>query len=659
MPRQRLIGPMLTRAFDAGIQVLDADNRMVRVSFSSETPYKRVSWFDDPWIEVLGHKAEEVDLARLTSKAAPVLYGHNPYARAAHVGVVENGWLQDGRGYADIRFSKRDDVADLWRDVTDGIVRNISVGYNILERVLTKKSDKLPSEYRVTRWIPMEISFVAIPADATVGVGRSDDTPEKHFIITDLREQEIDMPRAADDAATQAEPVAGAAAAAPTPAPAAATVDEKAVREAATTAERKRVADINDAVTRSKAPAEIATKAIAEGLTVEQVRAQVIDHFASRDVHHNPRIDAVEDGADKYRAGAEVWLLYRCREPGADGKQIAIGNSEFRGLSLVDLAVRALAVAGVSTRGLSRMEIVGRAITHTTSDFPVVLQNVMHKTLLGSYTATPNVWPRFCARGNLSDFRPHYRYRMGSFNDLADVTEANEFQDGTLPDAERESITAKTKGRILNLSRQMIINDDMGAFTGVSRLMGRAAARTVEKDVFAMILLGAGLGPVLSDGQTVFHATHNNIAAVAAAPSVLSFDAARVQMASQTDVGGLEIIDVRPSLWLGPLSLEGAAKVVNDSQYDPDANNKLQRPNISRGLFSDIVGTPRLTGTRWYAFANPGEEPCYEVGFLDGQETPVLDQQEGFRVDGMSWKVRLDYGVAAVGFRGGVTNAGA
>lgn len=650
MIRQRLTGPMVTRAAAAaGVEILDEESRVVRVSFSSETPYKRTSWFDEPWIEVLGHKADEVDLTRLMSKAAPALYGHNPYARAMHVGIVENGWLQDGRGYADIRLSKRDDVADLWRDIRDGIVRNISVGYNILERVLTKKSDKVPSEYRVTRWIPMEISFVAIPADATVGVGRSDDAVTTRFIVTDLPQEETEMERTADDTPAQAQPTPGGS-------PAAA-VDQTVIREEATRAERTRVAEINKLVTRARAPASIAEAAIRDGHTLDAVREAVINHFADQDVHHPARMEAGADSADKFRTGVQAWLLNRSGYRDEKGQPVSVDGNEFRGLTLIELARQSLQLAGVRVVGMSRMELALRAITHSTSDFPVILQNVLHKTLLTAYAITPDTWSRFCAKGTLADFRPHYRYRMGSFSDLAAVTENNEFVDGTISDAERESITAATKGRILNISRQMIVNDDVGAFTNLAGLMGRAAKRTVEKDVYALLALNSDFGPTMSDGITLFHASHNNVST--GTVTVANIDAARAVMAVQTNPGGAEIIDLRPAIWLGPVGLEGSARVVNESQWDPDANNKLQRPNIARGILTDIVGTGRRTGTPWFLFADPAQEPVIEVGFLDGVQEPFLDMQEGFRVDGVSWKVRLDYAVAAVGWRGAVRSTGA
>jgi HK97 family phage major capsid protein len=150
----------------------------LRLSVSSETPYLRTSWWDDPWLEVLGHKAGEVDLTRLND-GAPVLANHDRYTAVgntplAGIGAVERAWIEDSRLMADIVISRREALADLRQDIADGLVKNVSIGYMINERVLVKASGEgKPDEYRVTDWTPFEISPVDIPADASVGLGRA------------------------------------------------------------------------------------------------------------------------------------------------------------------------------------------------------------------------------------------------------------------------------------------------------------------------------------------------------------------------------------------------------------------------------------------------------------------------------------------------------
>ena len=117
---------------------------------------------------------------------------------------------------------------------------------------------------------------------------------------------------------------------------------------------------------------------------------------------------------------------------------------------------------------------------------------------------------------------------------------------------------------------------------------------------------------------------------------------------------------MRPAVWLGPVGLEAQAKLFNEAQYEPNTSKNALTPNISLGLFTDIVGTPRLSGTRYYALTNPNESAAaIEVAFLDGIDTPYIEQQDAFDTDGARFKVRLDYGVAAHDWRGIATNAGA
>lgn len=368
-------------------------------------------------------------------------------------------------------------------------------------------------------------------------------------------------------------------------------------------------------------------------------------------------IETVADERDKRIEAMSVALMVRAGVADPATRKAA-AQSEFRGHRLMDLARASLDRAGISTAGMGQMEIVGAAFTQSTSDFPILLENTMHKTLQGAYALAPDTWSRFCARGSVSDFRAHPRYRVGSLGNLDVLTELGEFRNKAIPDGEKASIRAGTKGNIINISRQAIINDDLGAFIGLAAMLGRAAKRTIEADVYALLALNAGLGPALDDGKTLFHADHGNIG-TGAALSVEALDADRVKMGSQLDVGGNDFLDLQPDVLLVPLGLGGQARVINDAQYDPDTANKLQRPNMVRGLFRDIVDTARLTGARRYLFADPTIAPVLEVAFLDGVDTPFLELENGFTVDGSSWKVRLDFGVGGIDFRGAVTNAGA
>jgi HK97 family phage major capsid protein len=193
--RSRIEGP-LHRQLAATITIRNADIQngegvssddglmRLTISCSSEIAYLRQSWWDDPWIEVLGHKSEECDLSRFNAGAGVLLANHDRYTATgntplAGIGVIEAARLIGDRLEVDIAISRREALADLRQDILDGLVKNVSIGYLINERLLVRQGkDGEADEYRVTNWLPYEVSLVDIPADATVGLGRSLDAPD-------------------------------------------------------------------------------------------------------------------------------------------------------------------------------------------------------------------------------------------------------------------------------------------------------------------------------------------------------------------------------------------------------------------------------------------------------------------------------------------------
>lgn len=439
------------------------------------------------------------------------------------------------------------------------------------------------------------------------------------------------------------------------------TIDIAAVQAAAIQGEAQRRADIaahfakftgQDGVSALQAECERDV-----GMTADAAAKKLLNHLGAQSFSVAGRVTIVKDEADKRMDAMAQSVMARAGVVLANGAVRADGSNPYRGAKLLDLARASLQAAGLRTEGMDQRALVAAAFTQSSSDFPVLLENVMHKTLQAAYALQADTWTKFCKRGSVSDFRSHNRYRVGSLGNLDAKTELGEFRNKAIPDGEKASITAGTKGNIINISRETIINDDLNALTSVTSALGRAAKRTVEADVYATLALNSGMGPTLADGVTLFHASHNNVST--GAPLVASFDAARVVLASQKDVSGNDYLALTPAVWLGPIGLGGAARVVLNSTYDPDTANKLQRANIAANLVGQIVDTPRLSGLPWYFFADPNEAPVLEVAFLDGNDTPYLEMENGFSVDGSSWKVRMDYGVAGVDFRGAVRSTGA
>lgn len=442
-------------------------------------------------------------------------------------------------------------------------------------------------------------------------------------------------------------------------------VDVEKAKADAVAAERKRVSDINEVFNAFPQFQELANKCALDGAcSADDARARLLSELGKGETPMGGTVTVTETGREKFRADAVEAILARA------GQGTVTAGNELRGYDARELARLCAERAGIKTAGMQPHEVVAAAFTgkdprnfsgsisQTTSDFPILLENTMHKVLQNAYSTTPDTWRRFCATGSVSDFRAHTRYRTGSIGNLDSLLENGEYKNKAIPDGEKASITAATKGNTINLTRQTIINDDLGAFITMATMLGRAAARTIEADVYALLAENSGLGPTMLDGDTLFHANHSNLGA-GAALSVAALDADRVIMASQLDVSGNDYLDLRPSVLLLPIGLGGDARTLNDAQYDPDTANKLQKPNKVRGLFDDIVDTPRLSGTRRYMFASPSVAPVIEVAFLNGEQMPFLDSEDGFTIDGVKWKVRIDYGVGAIDYRGAMTDAGA
>lgn len=156
---------------EATVVAVDVEARTVELSFSSELEYKR--WFG---VEILSHEPGAVRLDRLNDKAA-VLWNHNWDDQR---GVVESARVDsDRKGRALVRFSKSEAGDQLFQDIADKIITKVSVGYLIHGIKLQETRNDDTDVYLVTDWEPYEISMVSVPADATVGVGRSAEIPQE------------------------------------------------------------------------------------------------------------------------------------------------------------------------------------------------------------------------------------------------------------------------------------------------------------------------------------------------------------------------------------------------------------------------------------------------------------------------------------------------
>lgn len=363
-------------------------------------------------------------------------------------------------------------------------------------------------------------------------------------------------------------------------------------------------------------------------------------------------VATVEDEKDKARKATAQALAFRA------GLDKLDPTNPVRGETLVEMARASLVRAGMRLDGLDKMGVVAMAFTHSTSDFTGLLANVANKAMLMGVDEAEETFQLWTRRGTLTDFKPASRVGLNSFGSLPRVREGAEFTYGSMGDRANEIALAKY-GRRFSITREAIINDDLSAFTNIPRAMGRAAIRTVGDLVYAVLTSNPTLK---EDGKALFHADHSNLL-TGAGISTASVDAMRVAMARQKlpgqSSGGSNI---RLRYLLVPVSLEGTANVVANSEFEVGAASKNNTvPNSVRGTFQTISDA-RLddaSTTAWYGAASGTVNDTIEVAYLDGNDRPSLEQQAGWAVDGVEFKVRMEAGVAPLDFRGLARNPGA
>lgn len=422
------------------------------------------------------------------------------------------------------------------------------------------------------------------------------------------------------------------------------------------------VADIREVTTRAQqAGLDLAAASAIMALpTKEAAFAAIIDKvFEMKGGGQAPTATAhvTEDARDKFRAGAVKALMAKVGHK--DGER-----NEFSGLTLTELARESLMVAGVTNaRRMDRMQMIGAAFTgaggavmisgmHTTSDFSSILENVAAKSALKGYQEADETFEKWTSKGSASDFKPTSRVDLGLFPALLKVEEGSEFKYGTIGDRKATVIIA-TYGRLIAISRQAIINDDLSILGKLPIKMGRAAKRTVGNLVYA-ILTG---NPTMADGVTLFHANHGNLG-TAGAPSATTWEEATNKMGSQKDAdANATALNIRPRYFLSG-AYEFLAKQLLTSTGSLESNKSAAVANTVQGLVEPITDR-RITGNQWFFAADPNLHDTIEVTYLDGVEEPVVEAKDGWTIDGTELKVRLDAGANLLDYRGLVKNAGA
>ena len=568
---------------------------------------------EGPFIERLSISKTAVDLSLVDGM--PFLDTHQRDDLSRVLGVVTGTRIEAGKLIIKVEISKRRD--DVLADIEAGIFRNVSVGYRPLEHRegLGPNGERVKT---VIRWTLVEVSLVPVGADPAAKV-RSGDMPEQN---DDLN------PAPAPDPTP-----------ALTPALAPATMQRAGANQ-----------EIRALAQTAGLPATWSDEQIDAGATVDQARAAAnLAMFSAITTQPNlaPRIGQVGQSGD------DPNVIARRMAEAAYGSRVNPAHElpeecrEFANMSLLDMARSCLQARGEATTGLSTSDTFQRALT--TSDYPILLQETGDRTLRAAYGLAPGTVRRASRQSTARDFRAKHKIQAEDIAELLPVNEHGEFKSSQFTEA-KETYSLTTAGRIVGLSRQAMVNDDLGAFTDIISKFGIRAGEYENQTLVNLILANADL----SDGKAVFHADHGNLAAPGTALSVASLSAARLAMRRQTSLSGLPV-SATPKFLFVPPELETDAETLLAS-IQPTTTGDV---NPFGGKLELLVEARFEDAAAWYLAADPAMIEGIEYSYLAGEEGPQTDSRVGFEIDGFEFKVRLDFGAAFLDHRGWYSNPGA
>jgi hypothetical protein len=615
---------------------IDAERRTVEVIFLSGQPIARTPLFADSyWLEFdVSPKAANLD--RLNAGAA-VLDNHAHFGSVTAVlGRVERAWIAGGKARATLRFSRRPEVDGIWQDVADGILTSVSAGVFLedLEELPKHKGSDM-RRFAVRRWTPYEISIVGVPADAGAKIQASADTERHSCRLTllggntmndDDRDDDLDTTTDRDDQAERA--------------------------ELAQLREDRRRQRIRELATHFGCGDTWAQRHVKLGTSVEEAVRLAAEERAQR----APR--ALNDGGEDYDApGARAEQLADALV--ARATRAAPAGNRYEGVTFAEAALEMLRLRhGRRVPGLPVTADPRRAggriveLALTSSDYPNLLANVANKLLLPAYELAKPTYRALARRRDLNDFKTTSILKVGDYPVPLEVGEDGEIQLGKFSEA-KDTYQLVTYGRRVAISRQALVNDDLGAFSELMQGAARRAADLENSLWFAALTSASGAGPTLGDGVALFHTTHGNLDGSAAAIAVDSIGRGFAGMMKQTSLDGLKM-NLQPRYLLSSPDKLTLARQHTTSITPAQGSNV----NPFAGILTPLADANLTSANPWYLFADPAQVACSIYGYLSGSNGPRVATREGFEVEGTEMKLVLDFAFAFCDHRAAWRNPG-
>jgi HK97 family phage prohead protease len=622
--------------------------------------------------EELGVSPDNVDLGRVRAGQVKLLDSHNASTIECLLGSVTDVRFESGAIVGTLAFAQTEEGMAAEAMVARGELTGLSIVYAIkaMEKVGVEDSTDV---WRATRWELCEVSFVTVPADPSAQVrGLTVDPEDQDSAAPESAAAPAPEPDAMDplnqvsadeggepDSVSESDPknpqpnleteesrLMSVRTEAPVAAPVAPALSALEALELTGQARNLGVGTKIEDLIRADA-----------SLSADQVRHQIVSLAATAQAERKaiPAGSAAvitRDGFETEGARVTDALIARMTGKGPSDK-----GREFMGYRAVELLAMRM---GLDPRQgvVDPSGIISRAM-HTTSDFPLLTEAAANKVLLEAYGIAAPTYRNWAKQIAFNDFKVHKLLRLGDFPALSQLPESGDISGGTLSE-NRETVTPVTSGVVVPFSRQLLMNDDLAAFGNLVTQAGYEAARTENAMAYALLALNSGAGPTMSDTGALYNNTvvttaggHANLG-TAAAISTDSLGLGRAAMRKQRGIGGVQILNLAPSILLvGPDRETLAQQVVAPIQA-------VQAGNVP--VFSgtlQVIVDANITGNAWYLFADPAFAPAFVYGYVAGQTGPQIATGGVFNQDGIMMRVLHDFGVGASDWRPTYRNAGA
>lgn len=652
---------------------LNEEDRSVELIFSTGERGLRQPFLDDPYYEELEISPDAIRTERL-DKGLSVIDSHRVYEGIDGVfGITGEYTIANGELRGRACFSDDEESESKFRKVANGTLRHVSLGY-IIHRMMYvgDAEDGLPI-LRAIDWTPTELSFVPVSFETTNGV-RSAEQPlhkceleiedtqmwnKKHRMLNGNPESHGGNAPSGEPAAQtgvtseggeEPAPQQRAQASSPAPAP---KIDLSAIRGELTA--------FTTAATQAGVSIEEATRAFSAGTDINAFRAQLLEGMATRANASAPGVPLVGERTDQADAKREDLASAMSARISGDYSKLGDAARGFAQMPMMECMRHYMMMSGAkNVLGDSSLNFAKRAL-HSTSDLPLILENVMNKELLAAYANELKTFESIARRTTVNDFREKNTYKLGDAPSLLPLGEHGEYQYGTFSES-KESYRISTYARKLGFTRQMLINDDLSALQRFPQLFGGAAVRLENDIVWGLILnydfiTGKVANHRLSDNQPLFAEAHNNLLGAGSALDLDTLSNVRALGRNQKTLDG-HILNVQYNTLAVGTDLETQAQKLLAGQYTPNNVNDI---NIFRNAMNLII-EPRISqvaggATAQYYFSQ--QLQAIEYAYLAGNEGLYTETVESTDVDGTTILARHDFGAGFEDFRGAAKATGA